>query len=76
MPDLATLEARLAEAETAYHGLMTGSLVESIGKNDTQVRYTRADAPVLVAYMAQLRSDIAAAGGSAGRRRRALTVTL
>jgi hypothetical protein len=76
MPDLATLETRLSEAETAYHRLMTGSLEESVGKGDAQVRYTRADAPTLVSYISQLRSDIAAAGGISGSRRRALTVTL
>lgn len=77
MPDLATLEARLTEAETAYHQLMTGSLSESVGSGDAQVRYTRADSGLLSAYIAQLRSQVAAAGGtSAGARRRAMTVTL
>lgn len=78
MPDFATLEARLAEAETAYHRLMTGSLEELIGLGDMQVRYTRATAPALAGYISQLRGDIAAAGGSTSSapRRRAITVTL
>lgn len=76
MPDLATLEARLAEAESAYHKLMTGSLEESIGSGDAQARYTRADSGLLSAYIAQLRSQVAAAGGASTVRRRAMTVTL
>jgi hypothetical protein len=77
MADLTTLQTRLAEAETAYHRLMTGSLEESIGLGDMQVRYTRADMTALAVYIAQLKSDVDAAGGtSAGARRRAITVTL
>lgn len=76
MADLTTLQARLDEAETAYHRLMTGSLEESIGLGDMQVRYTRSEANKLKSYMAELRSDIAALGGTTGARRRAITVTL
>jgi hypothetical protein len=77
MPDLATLQARLDEAESAYHRLMTGSLEESIGLGDMQVRYTRAEADKLAAYISLLRADVSAAGGSGtGSRRRAITVSL
>lgn len=76
MPDLATLEVRLVEAETAYHRLLTGSLEELVGGEDAQVRYSRADAGSLSAYISQLRGQIAALGGAAGHRRRAMTVTL
>jgi hypothetical protein len=77
MADLATLQARLDEAESAYHRLMTGSLEESIGLGDMQVRYTRAESDRLAAYVSQLKSDVAAAGGSSsGARRRAFAVTL
>ncbi len=77
MADLITLQARLAAAETAYHRLMTGSIEESIGLGDMQVRYTRADADKLAGYISQLKGDVAAAGGtSSGARRRAFTVTL
>jgi hypothetical protein len=77
MADLATLQTRLDEAESAYHRLMTGSLEESIGLGDMQVRYTRSQAPMLAGYISQLKSDVAAAGGtSTGARRRAVTVTL
>lgn len=76
MTDLATLQTRLNEAESAYHRLLTGSLEESIGLGDMQVRYSKAEAPNLAAYLSQLRGEIAALGGSTGSRRRALTVTL
>lgn len=79
MPDIATLQARLDEAETAYHRLMTGSLEESIGLGDMQVRYTRADADKLAGYVSLLRADIASAGGAGGgtgARRRAIAVSL
>lgn len=77
MADLATLQTRLTEAESAYHRLMSGSLEESIGLGDMQVRYTRAQASSLAGYIAQLKSDVAAAGGtSVGARRRAVTLTL
>ena len=76
MADLSTLQARLEEAETAYHRLMTGSLEEQIGLGDMQVRYTRSEANKLKSYISELRSDIAAQGGTAGARRRAITVTL
>lgn len=76
MSDLATLQTRLSEAESAYHRLMTGSLEESIGLGDMQVRYTRAEAPQLAAYISRLNGEIAALGGTTGARRRAITVTL
>jgi len=78
MADLATLQARLAEAEAAYHKLMTGSLRERIGMGDMQMTYTRATAPELAAYIAQLRGDVVAVGGDIGDAspRRAFVVDL
>lgn len=77
MATLDILTARLAEAEAAYHRLMTGSAEESLGIGDMQVRYTRANADALAAYINQLKSDIAALGGTGtGARRRAMVVTL
>ena len=55
MADLTTLQARLDEAETAYHRLMTGSLEESIGLGDMQVRYTRVNLDALAGYISQLK---------------------
>jgi hypothetical protein len=76
MTDFATLQTRLTEAESAYHRLLTGSLEESIGLGDMQVRYSKAEAPNLSAYISRLKGEIAALGGSTGARRRAFTVTL
>lgn len=75
MADLTTLQTRLTEAEGAYHRLLTGSLEESIGLGDMQVRYTRAETDKLARYLGQLRSEIAALGGG-GVRRKAFAVRL
>ena len=77
MADLATLQTRLSEAETAYHALMTGAKKASVGLGDMQVTYARADAGRLASYIAQLKTEIAVAGGSvSGQRRRAFVVDL
>lgn len=77
MTDLITLQTRLAEAQTAYHRLITGSLEESISLGDMNVRYTRANLDALERYIRNLQAEIAAAGGgSVIARRRAITVTL
>lgn len=76
MADLATLQTRLLEAELAYHRLMTGSAEEEAQHDDMRVRYTRAEAGNLAAYIERLKSEIAAAGGNAGTRRKALVVNL
>lgn len=77
MSDLATLQSRLAEAESAYHRLLTGSLEESIGLGDMQVRYTRADVDKLAGYVSALRAEVADLGGTGtGNRRRAFVVDL
>lgn len=76
MSDIATLQARLVEAESAYHRLMTGSLEESISKGDRNVRYKPTEAPKLQSYIADLKSQIAALSGTTSARRRAITVTL
>jgi len=77
MADLATIQTRLTEAETAYHRLQIGSQEESIGLGDMQVRYTKANADQLAAYIAGLKTEIAAAGGTvSGLRRRAFVVDL
>jgi uncharacterized protein YceH (UPF0502 family) len=76
MSDLATLKSRLSEAESAYHGLMTGSLEESVASGDRNVRYKPTEAPKLQAYIADLKSQIAALSGTTSARRRAIAVTL
>ena len=75
MADLATLQTRLLEAELAQHKLLTGSAAEEVEHGDMRSRYTRADLGQLAAYIATLKSQIAAAGGaSTGLRRRAIAV--
>lgn len=64
MTDLATLQARLTEAETALHALMTGQMEVSVAFEGQQVRYTKTDVGMLKAYIIDLRSDIVAAGGT------------
>lgn len=77
MTDLATLQTRLAEAEAAYHQLLTGAKAATVGSAGRNVSYTQADAPRLAAYISNLKSQVAALDStSASRRRRALTVTL
>lgn len=78
MADLATLQTRLQEAEAAYHRLVTGTKVVEIEHGDMRQKYTAADAGALAGYIADLRAQIAAAGGSdsGGLPRRALVINL
>jgi len=76
MADLATLQARLAEAEAARHKLLLGDKEVSVayGAGNMQVSYNRAEAASLNAYIAQLKAQIAALGGVGGVRRRPILV--
>ena len=68
MPDLATLENRLAEAETARHQLVTGSrevTVTVYGFGATT--YTQANLRDLDVYISDLRGQIARIKGGARR---------
>lgn len=81
MATLATLQARLAEAEAAQHQLAIGarevSVGNSSGASDVRVTYTAAKMAELQAYIDSLKAQIAAAGGTtSGSRRRALEVDL
>lgn len=69
MFDLVLAQARLVEAQAAYHKLQTGSLRETVDHNGTRIQYTRADAMKLKEYIAELESAIAAASSPARRRR-------
>jgi len=71
MADISQLQARLAEAEAAYHQLVTGAMTASVGAGDQQVAFTRFNLPDLRNYMAELRAQITAALGlsRAGSRR-------
>lgn len=70
MPDTATLQARLVEAEAAAHDLAIGRQVTSVGTGQDRVTYGPADAAKLAAYIADLRRQIDAPrrGGAIGLR--------
>jgi hypothetical protein len=75
--DLATLQARLDQAQAAYHSLMTGALAVEVQHSDMRQRYSEANKGELAAYIASLKAQIAAAGGSTtGYTRRGLVVDL
>lgn len=81
MATLATLQARLVEAETAYHALVTGTKEVTVqngtGNSDMRVTYTETKAADLAAYIDSLKAQIAAAGGIVDvPRRRAIEVDL
>ena len=55
----ADLETRLAEAEQAYHDLMTGqSAAELKDSNGETIRYTPANASRLLGYITSLKSQL------------------
>jgi len=77
MADLATLQARLLEAEIAYHRLMTGTKTVEVQHGDMRSKYSEAESGALLAYIADLKAQIAALGGTVtGARRRAFIVDL
>lgn len=63
MAQLATLQKRLAEAETAYHALMVGERIVTISIEGRGQSYTPADATKLSAYIDRLKGEIARQSG-------------
>lgn len=79
MADLATLQTRLAEAEAAYHALLTGSAIEEVEHGDMRQRYVSSATSMqqLSSYIADLRAQIVALGGAvSGERRRGFVIDL
>jgi hypothetical protein len=77
MADLATLQARLVEAESAYHKLAMGGGAEEVEHGDMRTKFTRATMNDLQAYINSLKSQIVAAGGTVdGLQRRAIDMDL
>jgi hypothetical protein len=77
MADLTTLQGWLLEAELAQHKLHTGAQEMQIEHGDMRVAYTVSDSGRLQAYIDNLKTQIAALGGTiAGERRRGLEVNL
>ena len=62
MADTATLQLRLAEAELAYHKLMTGTSSVQVQQDDMQVTFNIASVDRLRNYIADLKSQLASAG--------------
>lgn len=58
MTDTATLEARLAEAETAHHKLMTGQSAATVSTEGESVSYTRARIADLERYITSLKQRL------------------
>lgn len=62
---MATLSARLTEAQAAYHALLTGSAVEEVrDSNGETIRYTQANRGALAGYISSLERQIAVANGA------------
>ena len=57
--DLATLQSYLANAQAAYHALMTGQSLVEIRHNEREMRYTQVNRSALVSYIADLKGQIA-----------------
>lgn len=58
MADLATLQTRLSEAETALHDLATGSRVVEVRRDGKMMKYGEANKSSLADYIADLRRQI------------------
>lgn len=60
-----TLHQRLAEAQQAYHALLTGVAVREVhDSNGERVVYTQSNRDALKAYIAELEAQIRGASGS------------
>lgn len=60
------LETKLAQAETALHKLMTGTAARVFVDIDgSRVEYVAANRAALIAYINDLRAQVAAEGGTA-----------
>ncbi|WP_417615323.1 gpW family head-tail joining protein [Parasphingorhabdus sp.] len=72
MADLATLQTRLTEAETARHDIATGGGVEFVSRDGRAVRYSRNNLADFDKYIQTLERDIEIATNvAAGKPRRA-----
>jgi len=79
MADLATLQTRLIEAELALHKLLTGTAEVEVEHGDMRLKYSNSVTAMqqLSSYIADLKAQIAALGGTVtGERRRGISVDL
>lgn len=75
MTTLATLQSRLAEAETALHELLTGRRTVSVDYDGRKVQFTMTKVDDLRSYIADLKTQIAALDPAAPRSRRHRRIT-
>lgn len=76
MADLVTLQTWLAQAETARHKLITGSLRQTVRYNgDREVTFAKTEIPALDSYIASLKSQIAGLEGSPSTRTGPISLT-
>ncbi|SER58654.1 gpW protein [Faunimonas pinastri] len=68
MADLMTLQGWLAEAQVAYHKLLTGQATVSVSYEGKSVSFSQADKTDLQAYITSLQNQVAAAQGIRVRR--------
>ena len=74
--EIETLKSRLAEAEEDYHQLMIGAREVSVNiGNFGSVTYSQASRTNLETYIANLKSQIAAAEGKTSVRRKIMKVS-
>jgi len=79
MADLATLQTRLTDAEAAYHALLTGTKEVEVQHGEMTVKYSTSVTQMvqLQSYIADLKAQIVALGGTVtGLRRGAIVVDL
>lgn len=75
MADLTTLQAQLAEAQTAYHNLTIGGAARVfVDQNGERVEYVAANASNLLAYIMRLQQAIACGGSDPFPRPRAIGI--
>ncbi len=74
--EIETLKSRLAEAEEAYHQLMIGAREVSVNVgNFGSVTYNQANRTNLETYIANLKTQTAAAEGKTSGRRKIMKVS-
>lgn len=62
--EIATLTARLAEAESALHGLLVGKATVQIAYDGESVTYSQADEGRLRRYIAELKGNLGSGSGA------------
>lgn len=72
---LSTLQARLGEAQDAYHALNTGAQTVSLSMGDKRLTFTPAEVEQLARYIRELQTAIAVAQGVSDPRSRPAVAT-